>query len=235
MRAAGAALACGALACAPAPRAEPAPPLPTTHGASSTEAPPAPARSAAPAPTDAAVDASDASNSETTDTAADAGVDPKTYVKSAAATRLRSGREIPGPCVDPLAHAAYVLGGFTPDTPAKDAVSESKQGWDLDGDGTREFVVDGGAARWQRTYHLYLRRGSCGHYLGSIRSSETPRLLTKGASGLREVHTADDECPLLEDAGTSGGYCETIWGFDGKAYVRLREKPASGRPAGIDP
>lgn len=106
---------------------------------------------------------------------------------------------------------------------------------DLDGDGTEDFVVFGGAERWQRDWWLYVRRGECGYFVGKIASSEEPRTLATGSRGLRDLHTASDECPLAFPKGLPDRYCETVWRFDGRKYVRIRETPVRKAPRDIEP
>lgn len=98
---------------------------------------------------------------------------------------------------------------------------------DLDGDGTNDVVIAGSAARGEVEYRVYLKRGCCGHFVGRIGSSDGIHALTSRTKGLADIKIVTDECKSL--GGLGHGWCEVVWRFDGRKYVRGREKrSASG-------
>ena len=103
---------------------------------------------------------------------------------------------------------------------------------DLDGDGTSDIVVDGGAARWEATYWLYLRRGACGYPLGVVSSSNGLVRMASKKNGLFDLMVVSDECPSL--GGLGGGWCEIVYRFDGKRYGAASERKTT-RPGGAAP
>jgi hypothetical protein len=164
-----------------------------------------------------------------------------------------SGGTLKGPCVEPKSVS-------TEEAPIRDL---QQSDLDLDGDGVFDLVYFAGAARWQSTYDLYVRRGGCGYFVGYIVSSEWPRRLPTKSHGLYDLLTADDECPthftkskaapgdgkaasvshdnsLYDDASADGltlgeGYCDIIWRFNGSRYEREVSAPTERRPDGIRP
>ncbi len=125
---------------------------------------------------------------------------------------LPGGTTLSGPCVAP-ARLAMAPG-----------VSLDSNDIDLDGDGMPDFVVFEGAVRAQSTYSLYLRRGSCGYYVGRVSVVQTLSALPSRSHGLRDLRATSDECPL---AGRME-YCEIIWRFDGRGYAVDSERRLTG-------
>jgi alpha-tubulin suppressor-like RCC1 family protein len=137
-----------------------------------------------------------------------------------------SGVRLPGPCVDPYGHALAHHDGqvFLQDYAARDVPVDL----DMDGDGTQDRVIQGDAIAWHVTYMLYVVRGQCAYFLGSVTAAEVPRALPHKTNGLHDLHTADYECPPT-------GYCDTLWRFNGTRYVRYRDTPTRRVPAGVRP
>jgi alpha-tubulin suppressor-like RCC1 family protein len=128
-----------------------------------------------------------------------------------------------GPCVDPQAHAR----AHYPEARQDDRFLGIDI--DLDGDGTPDRVVSGGASVWQVTYLLYVQRGDCAYFVGSVPASESPRTLRQKHHGLFDLHTAD------ERRAHGFSYCDTVWHFDGTRYRRVRDTPTTRTPDNIRP
>jgi hypothetical protein len=132
-----------------------------------------------------------------------------------------------GPCVDPQAHA-------------RTHYAESRRDdrflgidIDLDGDGTLDPVLYGGASVWQATYLLYVQRDDCAYFVGSVEASENPRALPERHHGLFDIHTADEGCRQSNTKEIT--YCDTVWRFDGRRYRRFRDTPTTQTPGNIRP
>lgn len=134
--------------------------------------------------------------------------------------------KLPGRCVDTQRHAAGLVAGSS----RANEIAEHLEAvmvaytWDLDGDGIEDELRSGGAAGFTGTWHLYVRRGSCGHYVGTITADVWPKLLGRHFNGLEEI----------------GGYssCEKPpcswqmwrkWRFDGAGYQLAEEMKASDK------
>jgi hypothetical protein len=125
------------------------------------------------------------------------------------------------PCVDAIAHAAWVIGKADPgDRYPNGFYSMAQVSLDLDEDRSTDMVVWGGASRQEVTYHLYVRRGECGYYVGTVPSSEPLRTESAKSHGLHDVRSASDECPKSHKM----SYCEATWRFDGTKYQVRSEK-----------
>lgn len=135
--------------------------------------------------------------------------------------------DLPGVCVDPIRDSKTRLDAA--DTPTiferflgkKGEDMELSNGPDLDGDGVRDWLVttNGYCGSGGCTYLLYVRRGSCGHFVGE-------------ASG-RDVDLAGGTSHGLADITSSfhGGCCEweeTRSHFDGTTYRPAMSRTCEG-------
>jgi hypothetical protein len=190
---------------------------------------------AAPAPSVEApvvmADAGDEGSVASREDEPDESVRPEFMVSDAGTTI--AGRLLAVPCVKPAAHAAVVTAGDSGYYPTRTYQSGLTEEFDLDGDGVNDIVVAGGARRWEVEYWLYLKRGTCGHFLGRMVSSGYVTPLASRTRGLADVKTSTDDCRSL--GGLGHGYCEIVWRFDGRRYVAGPEKKTNIRPSGIQP
>ena len=118
--------------------------------------------------------------------------------------------ELPGGCVDPLSDALDRLG---PDADRPGLREETST--DLDGDGQNDpFVTHPFCGTGGCSWHLYVTRGSCAHYVGELFGMlPIPRPRTE--KGLVELEIA-------ARTGCAGmARTETRARFDGKTYVPL--------------
>ena len=141
-------------------------------------------------------------------------------------TRLKSGGTLAGPCVLPgLATTVdrYATSGTDaepyPDDLEINAADESEAD-DLDGDGTADTLVFIGGARTLSTFGLYVRRGECGYFVGSIETENGLHALATKSHGLADVRTVSDQCGPLKTR-----FCEVFQRFDGHTYRLLSRKP----------
>lgn len=116
---------------------------------------------------------------------------------------------ITGPCWDPVKHAKVMTGLVdTPGFPLADLK------WDLDGDGTKDAVLDMGASNITTTYELYLRRGTCGYWLGALATDANLAPTKTKTNGLYDLE-GETRCRK--------GCCPTRtklrYTFDGRRYV----------------
>jgi hypothetical protein len=119
-----------------------------------------------------------------------------------------------GPCVDPHADAARRLSAGDD----RDVWLQELETLDLDRDGRRDLLVadwgrcgSGGCNPWL----IYVRKGSCAHYVGAAMGQELKSLGTTHA-GLLDV--------AIE---SHAGYCpfsEYELRFDGRAYALTRSR-----------
>ena len=90
---------------------------------------------------------------------------------------------------------------------------------DLDGDGTEDLLLDGGAAHITHTYFIYIMRGGCGHYLGTYELDFSPGRLDTSHNGLFDL---GGDMPCLPTC------CSTIttreMEFDGWRYRVVRSR-----------
>jgi hypothetical protein len=133
-----------------------------------------------------------------------------------------------GPCVDPESHLRHEQGDDVPE----DAFVAVTSDIDLDGDGVFDSMFNVGAARWEVTYALYVRRGICAHSVGVIASSEWPRRVPQRSHGLYDLLTSTDGATA---AGKAYGFLDVTWRFDGRAYRPSSIASTPRRPAGIRP
>jgi hypothetical protein len=174
--------------------------------------------SAAPMATMVATLALEASTDAATDVDA-APSPPRVLVVRNEPTKLGDGQVLSGPCVTPAMHAA------AKSTLDEDFHSLTTHELDVDGDGTKDFVLNGGAARTTTTLLLYLRRGDCGYDLGSIDVEEDePEVLRTKTRGLFDLRVVQDLC----QSKTGTMYCEVIYKFDGRRYRPAAYKARSG-------
>ncbi len=181
------------------------------------------APSAAPAATTAGALDAEASTDAAADVAA-APPPPKVLVVRDEPTRLGDGQVLPGPCVTPSMHAAIKSedAGLPLD---EGFFSPTAHALDLDGDGTKDIVLNGGAARTTTTLLLYLRRGDCGYELGSIEVEEgEPEVLRTKTRGLSDLRVVQDLC----QSKTRTMYCEVTYKFDGRRYRPAAYKARTG-------
>lgn len=99
---------------------------------------------------------------------------------------------------------------------------------DLDGDGTKDFVIIEGGVRAVWSYRLYVARGSCGHFVGRVTSFDTVIGLADRHDGLRDIQTLTDECETLPNV----HWCKSVFRFDGTQYrvafqTKTKEPPGS--------
>jgi hypothetical protein len=141
------------------------------------------------------------------------------------------GPQLAGPCVDPASH---LRSQYSFDMGASFATALPSD-LDLDGDGTSDVVLNAGAARWQTTYALYVRREGCGYFVGNVPASEWPRRLPQKSNGLYDLLTSDDECPGVSSQRLYSDYCDLIWRFNGTIYVHYRSALTHRQPKGIQP
>jgi hypothetical protein len=151
---------------------------------------------------------------------------PLDYIVSAAGTKI-AGELLAAPCVKPSTHAAVTDAGDG-GVVMVDAYQDISEDSDLDGDGTNDLVVAGSAARYDVDHWIYLKRGSCGHFVGRIASSNGIEPLKSRTKGLADIKVVTDVCKSL--GGLGHGWCEVVWHFDGVKYAPGREK-TSARPA----
>lgn len=135
---------------------------------------------------------------------------PDAGAPEASAPRPTPTVRLPGPCVDPKAHAHKVLDK----SKFPEFLYTENPGPDFDGDGTDDFMIFGGATNMTSTLHLYVKRGQCGHYVGTVSTT---------ASGFNTTATA--HAGLFDIEGRSAcrrGCCATselfTFRFDGRAY-----------------
>jgi hypothetical protein len=115
---------------------------------------------------------------------------------------------VPGPCWKPIEHARVMTGLVdVPGIPLADLK------WDLDGDGTKDAVLDMGAASITSTYELYLRRGTCGYWIGALATDANLSPTKDKTNGLFDLE-GEVRC--------RHGCCDRVrvrYAFDGKRYV----------------
>lgn len=142
------------------------------------------------------------------------------YVKAEGSTSLPSGTTLPGPCVDPVLHAAFGLNAdATVDNYRQLYISQTP--WeDIDGDGTEDYLVKGGVLA-ASTYYLYVRRGDCGYYVGKVSDALMVGTDGKKRGDLVEIFTTGNVCPISKKR----HYCRGIWLFGGTAYALSSEEP----------
>ena len=187
------------VACTPTPLQ---PPAPTAQLAPSTS--PTSTVAAVPRDASAAVDPVDAGPKDAI--TPDAGLVDAGRPDAGAARTVR----LPGACIDPKTHASKTIDkGKYPDSLYTDV-----PGVDLDGDGVDDAVIFGGATNITSTHHLYVLRGKCGHYVGTLHTA---------ASGL--APTTDVNAGLFDLEGESAcqRHCCTAgtrfrYRFDGRVY-----------------
>ena len=154
-------------------------------------------------------------------------------IVSDAGTLLGAGRVLRSPCVNPSVHAAVVSAGDGGSEPMLEFYVEDQiQKLDLDRDTKDDVVINGGASRWDVTYWLYVRRGACGHFVGTLSSSDGVKALRSESGGLVDLRVLTDECPKL--GGLGHGWCEIVYRFNGTRYKPISEKRAA-RPGGAMP
>lgn len=115
---------------------------------------------------------------------------------------------VAGPCWDPVKHARVMTGLV--DVPGF-PLSDSK--WDLDGDGTKDAVLDMGASDITSIYELYLRRGTCGYWIGALATNANVAPAKTKTNGLYDL---EGETRCRKDC------CQRTrvrYTFDGKRYV----------------
>jgi hypothetical protein len=86
---------------------------------------------------------------------------------------------------------------------------------DLDGDGVADAFVQDSAVRAQRAYAVYIRRGTCGNFVGQLPLAESVALAPGRSHGLSNLRITSDECPRSHRM----HYCEATLRFDGHAYA----------------
>lgn len=144
------------------------------------------------------------------------------YVRRPGPLTMSSGIVLPGPCVDPLLHAAFALNsGATLETYQSQYYLQAP--WiDLDGDGLNDFVVRGGGVP-EGAYYLYLRRGDCGYHVGTIPRAESFGSSGEMRGGLLQLFSVSHGCA---DGGIQRRqyFCRARWAFDGTAYALSLER-----------
>jgi hypothetical protein len=116
---------------------------------------------------------------------------------------------LPGPCVDPIHDALDRLG---PDADREGLREE--QSVDLDGDGQADRFLTHGSfcGTGGCTWHLYVTRGTCAHYVGELFGA-LPIVRVRPDKGLVELEIA-------ARTGCAGmARTETRARFDGRVYV----------------
>ena len=134
--------------------------------------------------------------------------------------------------MNPQRHAAGLMARRHPDSKAADWLDfvSVSQSFDLDGDGTDDLLLDGGASATTHTYFLYIVRGACGHYFGRYELDFRPSPLGSSHNGLFDlsgrVSCVTSCCPVL---------IMREMEFDGTAYrvVRSRESKIDCGPMGF--
>lgn len=115
---------------------------------------------------------------------------------------------VPGPCWNPVKHARVMTGLVDADGfPLADLK------WDLDGDGTKDAVLDMGASSITSTYEVYLRRGGCGYWIGALATDANLAPTKTKTNGLYDLE-GDRRC--------AKACCDRVtvrYTFDGKRYV----------------
>ena len=125
------------------------------------------------------------------------------------APRPKPVTALPGACVDPVFDALDRLG---PDAD-RDGLRDERS-LDLDSDGRSDLLLTHGAfcGTGGCTWHLYVLRGACGHYVGEL-FGMLPLARPERSKGLVELEvTARTGCAGMART-------ETRARFDGAAYV----------------
>lgn len=125
-----------------------------------------------------------------------------------------------GACVDPSQHAARLVASRHPGSKASDWTDLGVARYDLDGDGTEDLIIDGGAANITHTLFFFIMRGTCGHYIGTYDIDFNPEPLPSSHHGLFDlggtVACVIDCCP-------TSTFREME--FDGSRYRMVRSRP----------
>jgi hypothetical protein len=129
--------------------------------------------------------------------------------------------KLPGKCVDTQLHAAKEMVKLEPTNPDVEAWKEfvGENPVDLDDDGIDDAIRFGGAANMTTRSFVYVKRGSCGHYVGMIESTARLAPLATRHRGLVD---------LGGEAGCQVDCCPNVayeeWRFDGVRYKRAVKK-----------
>lgn len=177
------------------------------------------------APTNAVVEAggepSDASTTIDASAADDAApAPPPPLVVRNEPTKLGNGQVIAGPCVTPAMDASAKSGKGERQLPPEFFTPSSHE-LDVDGDGTLDFVLNGGASRTIMSLRIYLKRGACGYDLGTIDAEGAPERLASKSFGLFDLRVVQDLCT----ARTRTNFCEVVYKFDGRRYRPVSYAP----------
>lgn len=144
-------------------------------------------------------------------TGVDAAPTNKKRIVSPRGTKLANGAWLAAPCVDPVLDVAARRNIHLPDMfTADDTV-------DIDGDGTADLTVYVDAASIVSTRAFYVRRGSCGHFVGMISSTANLSFTDARARGLRQL-SGRSRCQVTC---CPGEVIET-WAFDGVAFRKIK-------------
>lgn len=136
-------------------------------------------------------------------------------------TTLPGGRVLRGPCVTPPVHASS-KSRFGADPSFYFARNDAV---DLDGDGTDDTTLFGGAERTTATIHLYVARRGCGYPVGTIETLGGFELSGTKTNGLADLTAHQDLCQPR----TGTMYCTVTYKFDG---VRYRQAAIKGEKSG---
>ncbi|MBK8219204.1 MAG: hypothetical protein IPK71_36220 [Myxococcales bacterium] len=104
-----------------------------------------------------------------------------------------------------------------------DFFTPSSHELDVDGDGTPDFVLNGGASRTIMNLRVYLKRGTCGYDLGTLEAEGAPEQLATKTLGLFDIRVIQDLCA----AKTRTNRCEVVYKFDGRRYRPVSYAPSN--------
>ena len=135
-------------------------------------------------------------------------------VVSRKGTRLPSGGFLAAPCVHP--HVDIIARLRIPFDPSLDPGEIA----DLDGDGVGDWMIFIGASNITSRAAYYLRRGTCGHFVGLIETSANVGPTSERSGGLLEMSGSSrcqvDCCPNER---------QEFWTFNGSVYRLARTRP----------
>ena len=132
-------------------------------------------------------------------------------------------KPLPGACVDPLGDATRRLANAGEGDSLQASVAP-----DLDGDGTADVAFPFGLGMTTHAL-LYVKRGSCGHFLGDVGGPPV--------AGVTSERTGFAEVKVLDVTMCEGARCGCVPGelwftFDGTKYQadKTRARPSSEKP-----
>jgi hypothetical protein len=138
-----------------------------------------------------------------------------------AAPLVLAHRTLAGPCVDPVAHTGSEEHLEIPRKQWPGVYETWLENRDLDGDGQGEWVVERMHAECDHALRLYVRRGDCGYFVGTLVGLDFAPMKAS-TNDLHDVTVESLSCPISHRK----HYCRSTWKFDGHTYAPASERLA---------